>query len=181
MKPGVVVITTIAGPVGQRIHELQRRFDPRMAAELPPHVTLVGSSGMGPIAPDTPTDVLHEALAPIAAATAPIPVRFGAAMRFMQTDIVVLPLDPHGPLRALHERIKTSGLPYEPPRFAFTPHLTLSFYPELSRERRRELLAVRIPDPVIIDRIQVHRTVTLTRSELEFELALGGGSGERGG
>jgi 2'-5' RNA ligase len=177
VKPGIVVITTIAGPVGQRIHELQQRFDPRMATELPPHITLVGSSGMGPIAPDTPTDVLHEALAPIAATTAPIPIRFGAAMRFMQTEIVVLPLDPHGPLRALHERIRMSGLPYESPRFAFTPHLTLSFYPELSRERRRELLAVRVPEPVIIDRIQVYRTVTITRTELEFELELGGAVG----
>ena len=30
----------------------------------------------------------------------------------MQTDIIVLPIDPHGPLRILHDRIITSGLPF---------------------------------------------------------------------
>lgn len=173
MKPGIVVVFELAGAIGERIHEIQLRHDPRMASELPPHVTIVGSSGMGPISPAVPTATLREVLAPIAAASPPIETHFGAPIRFMQTDIVVLPLDPHGPLRALHERIKTSGLPYEPPRFAFTPHCTLNFYPELTRERRRDLLAVRVPEPVTLDRILCYRTVTLTRTELLFDLDLG--------
>ena len=69
-------------------------------------------------------------------------------MKFMQSVVVVLPIDPYGPVRALHERIKSSGIPSEPPRFAFTPHCTLSFYPELSREKLRDLLSIRIEEPV---------------------------------
>src|ERR1043166_268637 len=173
MKPGIVTIAELHGPVADRILEIQRRFDPRMAAELPPHITLTGSSGMGPIAFDTPIDALRAALDPVAAATTRFTVRFQPAHRFMQSKVVVLPLDPNGPIRALHEAIKLSGLPYDPPRFTFTPHCTLSFYPELTRDQLRELLAIRVSDDAVIDSFQVYRTVTLTRTEnlLDFPLA----------
>jgi hypothetical protein len=95
-------------------------------------------------------------------------------MKFMQKDVVVLPIDPHGPIRALHERIKTSGVPFAKPRFAFTPHCTLSFYPELSREKLRDLLAIRIDEPVLIDRIAAFKAITPTRTEQILELPLTG-------
>jgi 2'-5' RNA ligase len=160
--------------VADRIHELQERFDPRMANELPPHVTLSGSSGMGPIPADTPVDRLREILEPIAADTAPISVYFQPPMKFMQKDVVVLPIDPHGPIRALHERIKTSGIPFAKPRFAFTPHCTLSFYPELSRAKLAELLAIRIDSPVRIAKLAAFKAVTLTRTLRLLELPLTG-------
>ena len=75
-------------------------------------------------------------------------------MRFMQTEIIVLPLRPYGPLRELHERIVQSGLTYAPPRFAFTPHITLSFYRQLSADERRALLALRIDEPAEVTQIE---------------------------
>ncbi len=94
-------------------------------------------------------------------------------MQFMQSTVVVMPIDPNGPIRALHERIKQSGLPYEPPRFTFTPHLTLSFYPELPRQRLRELLRFRVPEPIMIDAIQAYRAVDLMRTFRVLDLPLG--------
>jgi 2'-5' RNA ligase len=173
LKSGIVLLAELAGPVADRIHELQLRFDPRVAKELPPHVTLSGSSGMGPFPADTPVDTMRTILEPIARETAPITVYFQPPMKFMQKDVVVLPIDPHGPIRALHERIKTSGIAFEKPRFAFTPHCTLSFYPQLSRDRLAELLAIRIDEPVVIDRIAAFKAVTLTRAECVLELTLG--------
>src|SRR3954470_14691512 len=174
MKSGIVLLAELAGPVAKRIHEIQARFDPRMANELPPHLTLSGSSGMGPIPADTPTEEIRKILEPIARETAPITVHFQPPMKFMQKNVVVLTVDPHGPIRALHERIKTSGIPFARPRFAFTPHCTLSFYPELSREKLRDILAIRIDEPVVIDRIAVFKAVTLTRTEQILELTLTG-------
>jgi 2'-5' RNA ligase len=174
MKTGIVLLAELAGPVAQRIHDIQREFDPRMAAELPPHVTLTGSSGMGPLPNTTPVEDIRRALEPIARETAPITVHFQPPHKFLQSLVVVLPIDPYGPIRALHERIKTSGLPSEPPRFAFTPHCTLSFYPELSRDKLRKLLAIRIDEPVLIDRIAAYKAVTLTRAENVLELPLTG-------
>lgn len=174
MKSGIVLLAELTGPVADRIHEIQKRYDPRMAAELPPHVTLSGSSGMGPIPANTPTETIRALLEPIARETPPLSVYFQPPMKFMQSVVVVLPIDPHGPIRALHERVKTSGLPYDPPRFAFTPHCTLSFYPELSRDRLRDLLSLRFDEPVLIDRIAAFKAVTMTRTENILELPLAG-------
>ena len=174
MKPGIIVMSELHGELAERIHAIQRRFDPRMAAELPPHITIAGSSGMGPISPDTDDDELRAALERIGAATAPFTVRLEPPMRFMQSTVVVMNVDPNGPVRALHERIKSSGLAYEAPRFTFTPHCTLSFYPELSRDQLRELLRVRVDEPVTIDSIQAYRAVTLTLTRKVVDLPLTG-------
>lgn len=174
MKPGIITMTELHGAIAERLREIQQRYDPRMVAELPPHVTLSGSSGMGPISPDTTDEDLRAALEPVAAATPPFTVLLEPPMRFMQSTVVVMPIDPHGPIRALHELIKSSGLFYEQPRFTFTPHVTLSFYPELARERLRELLRVRISDPVRIDSIQAYRAIDLTRTQKVLDLRLTG-------
>ena len=158
VKSGIFVIADIPDPVGARIAELQARYDPRLSRFGRPHVTLAGSSGMGPIAADTPLDELREKLGPIAADTAPITLRFGRPSRFMQTQIVQLPLDPHGPLRTLHERIKTSGLRAAPPRFFFTPHVTLNLYRDLPPEALKALLAERFDDPVTVAAIAAYLT-----------------------
>jgi 2'-5' RNA ligase len=175
----------LVGAIAARLRSIQEHYDPRMAAELPPHITLGGSSGMGPIPATTPVAMLHDVLAPIAATTSPLVVRFDRPMRFMQSNVVVLPIDPNGPIRALHERIKTSGLSFERARFTFTPHCTLSFYRELPRKQLAELLRVRIDEPIWIDAIQAYRALNVMRPEKVLDLKLGGvvdpgiGMGER--
>lgn len=173
MKPGIIVMSELRGPIAERVREIQQRFDPRMCNELPPHITISGSSGMGPISPSTTDAELRAALEPIAADSAPIIVRLEPPTRFMQSNVVVHLIDPNGPIRALHERIKQSGLSYEQPRFTFTPHLTLSFYPQLDRDRLRELLRFRIAEPLTIDSIQAYRATDLTRTTRVLDLRLG--------
>jgi 2'-5' RNA ligase len=172
-KSGIFIIANMPGPVGDRIAALQATYDPRLVRLGPPHVTLAGSSGMGPIAPDTPLAELREKLAPIAESTPPITLRFDRPTRFMQTEIIVLPLDPHGPLRTLHERLKTSGLRALPPRFFFTPHVTLSLYRELPAEARKALLAERFDEPVTIESIEAHLTKDTGESRQLLALPLG--------
>ena len=157
-KSGIFIIAPITGPVGDRIAALQNEHDPRILKLGQPHVTLVGSSGAGPVAANTTIEELEEHIGPIAANTAPVELRFGRPTRFMQTEIVVLPLDPHGPLRTLHERVKMSGLRTAAPRFFFTPHVTLSLYRELPPDVLKALLRQQFDEPVIIDRIEAHLT-----------------------
>jgi 2'-5' RNA ligase len=174
VKPGVVVMSRLTGELADRVHAVQKRFDPRMAAELPPHVTITGSSGMGPITPETTDEELRQALEPVASACAPFSVQLQPPTRFMQSTVVVMQIDPNGPIRALHEQIKQSGLRYEQPRFTFTPHVTLSFYPELTRDRLRDLHRVRFSQPVLIDSIQAYRATTLTTTIKVLDLPLTG-------
>jgi 2'-5' RNA ligase len=178
VKSGIFLIASIPGPQGDRIAALQAKYDPRLVRLGRPHVTLAGSSGMGPIAPDTTLAELEAELGPIAATTAPIALTFERPMRFMQTEIVVLPLDPHGPLRTLHERIKTSGLRAAPPRFFFTPHVTLNLYRELPRDELTRLLAERFETPVTIDRLEAHLTRDTGESKLLLTLPLTGTPGK---
>jgi 2'-5' RNA ligase len=137
-------------------------------------VTLAGSSGVGPIVPSTPAERIREVLAPIAARASVLTLPFDRPHRFMQTNIVVLPLDPHGALRQLHEQIATSGLTFARAKFTFTPHATLSFYRTLDAATLRELLAVRMAAPAVIDRLTISYTRDPQPPVTLFELPLGG-------
>jgi len=170
---GIFVLAELPEEAGRIVREIQQRFDPKLARLTPPHITLVGSSGVGSIPADTPTDRIREALEPILASTEPMSLKFGAPHRFMQTEIVSLPLDVHGPLRTLHERIARSGLPFRPARFMFSPHCTLSFYPTLTPARERELLALRVDAPCIVERLQVYLTRDPQPSRKLLDLPIG--------
>jgi len=166
------VVAELTGPAREAVREVQRWADPKLHRVTHPHVTLVGSSGVGPIPAGTPAAQLRALVEPITSTTEPITVQFGRPMRFMQTDIIVLPLDPHGPLRTLHERIARSGLRFDPARFAFSPHCTLSFFRALTPEMERRLLRVRVTEPVVIDRLHFYLTVEPNPGRRLVDLAL---------
>lgn len=171
---GIFITAELTGPVGVQVRDLQCRFDPKLANELPPHITILGSSGAGPISPDTPMGVLRATLDPIAALTPPLLLTFQRPLRFLGREIVVLPIDPHGPIRALHERLKMAGLSYATARYPFTPHCTLNFYPTLTSTSLRALLAVRVEEPFIIDRLRVYHTRAPQPPTHLFDLPLAG-------
>lgn len=172
---GTFVIAELGGEAGAEIRALQERFDPKLARESPPHVTLVGSSGVGVIPPDVPRERVLAALAAAGAATAPLVLPFGRPERFPGTNIVVLPLDPHGPVRALHDRLAGCGLPFARAKFTFTPHATLSFYPTLTPASLQALLAVRVRAPAVIARLVVSSTRAPQPAVRWGEIALTGG------
>lgn len=171
--PGIFVIAEIGGSVGELIRTIQRKHDPKLANALPPHITIVGSSGLGPIAADTPVARLREVLEPVARATQPLELPLQQPVRFIQTDVVVLPLDANGPIRDLHERIGRTGLSFARARHFFTPHVTLSFYRSLSQATLRELLAVRVTEPLRIDHIRCSLTDEPMPPRTLLELPLG--------
>jgi len=173
---GIFMIAELIGEAGERIREINEKYDPRLARYKAPHLTITGSSGVGPLPASVTTNELRDKLGPIASDTPPLVLHFGPPIRFMQTEIVVLPLDPHGPLRVFHDRVASSGLPFQRARFTFSPHCTLSLYPTLSREAARELLAIRVNEPVLIDRVTLYQTVDPQPSRRLLELPLSGGS-----
>jgi 2'-5' RNA ligase len=173
-KSGIFILVNLQGALADTIHAIQKRFDPRMANFARPHFTLIGSSGAGPIAADTPIERLHEVLDPIAKTTAPLSLHFERPVRYMQTNTFALPLDPHGPLRALHDRVKRSGLSFARSRHAFTPHVTLSHYRTPTDAEAKELLSVRIDEPFLVDHLVVSLTEMPNKPRKLFELELTG-------
>ena len=175
---GIFILAELPQEMAGKIRELNERYDPKLARYKPPHITLTGSSGVGPIPPSVTVEEIRDKLEPIVAETAPIKLSFQAPKRFMQTDIIVLPIDSHGPLRVLHDRIITSGLPFGRARYTFSPHSTLSLYQSLDAKSIRELLKTQLPDPFVISAIQVYHTRDPQPSRKLLELALAGGSKE---
>lgn len=171
---GIFITTELEGELAKRIHAHQLEFDPKMANFLPPHITLIGSSGAGPASPDTPLAELKERIGAVAAATAPITLRFGPPERFVQREIVSLRLDPHGPLRTLHERLKSCGLRFQPNRYPFTPHCTINLYPTLTPERLRRMLRIREDEPFTVHTLCVYHTKEPQKPRLLFRVALTG-------
>ena len=171
---GIFITAELEGGLAARIRAVQERWDPKLARELPPHVSLMGSSGAGPIAADTPVAALRNAIEPVARAIDPLLLVFSAPMRFIGREIVVLPLSPHGPLRALHEALKTSDVKYEPARWPFTPHCTLNFYATLTPESLNALLSVREPEPWRLHTLRVYHSQDNVPPKLLFDVPLGG-------
>jgi 2'-5' RNA ligase len=171
---GIFILAELHGEAAEQIAAINARFDRKLAAAKPPHVTIAGSSGVGPMPPSVTVEELERRLRPVAEATAPLDLAFGRPVRFMQTDIVVLPLNPHGRLRELHDRIATSGLPFARARFSFTPHVTLSLYPRLAADAVRELLSVQIEGRCLIDTLQCYHTRDPQPARKLLELTLAG-------
>ena len=168
------IIVEARGAAGARIAEIQRRFDPKLAARTPPHLTLTGSSGVGPLPISLSVEQLRERLAPIAAATPAFTVPLGRPERFMQTNTIVLPVEPHGPIRVLHDRVARSGLPFAAAKFTFTPHVTLNYFATLTNRHVEELLRLRVEEPLRIDHLQVTLAQEPERPVVLCELPLAG-------
>ncbi|HEY6088939.1 MAG TPA: 2'-5' RNA ligase family protein [Gemmatimonadaceae bacterium] len=172
---GIFILAELPEELAERIRAINQRYDPKLARYKPPHITLTGSSGAGPIPPSVSVEEIRSKLEPITAETAPITLKFQVPQRFMQTNIIVLPIDPHGPFRLLHDRIITSGLRFLRARYTFSPHSTLSLYQSLDAKSIGELLKVRFPEPFVINAIQVYHTRDPQPSRKLLELPLTGG------
>jgi 2'-5' RNA ligase len=171
---GIFILGELTGPVADEIQAIVERHDPKLGRGRRPHLTIAGSSGLGPMAADTSPELMRERLEPITSTTPPIELVLGNPERFPATQIVVLPITPRGPIRALHDRIGASGLHFARPRFAFSPHVTLNLYKTLTREALDSLLAVRITEAVTLDRLQMYYTGEPNISRLLLELPLMG-------
>ena len=159
-QSGIFILVNLQGDLAERIHAIQQRYDPRMARFARPHFTLIGSSGAGPIdcRYTRSRDCIRRSTR-LRRSTEPITLHFKRPVRYMQTNTFALPLDEHGPLRVLHDRIKRSGLTFARPKFAFTPHVTLSHYRTPTEDEARELLGTIIDEPFVVD----HLVVSLTQ------------------
>jgi 2'-5' RNA ligase len=173
---GIFILAELPPDIGNRIRVINEQYDPKLSRYRPPHITLAGSSGIGPIPPSVSVEEMRDRLEPITTTTPPIALSLEPAKRFMQTNIIVLPIDPHGALRVLHDRIARSGLPFTRARYTFSPHVTLSLYQTLDADTTNALLRTRIPDPFAISAIQLYHTRDPQPSRKLLELELTGGS-----
>jgi 2'-5' RNA ligase len=171
---GIFVLIPIDGAAGESLRTIRQRVDPKLAAMNDPHISLIGSSGVGPIHAHTPIAQLRAVFEQIAADTAPFRVKAEPPHRFIESNVMSFGLSPRGPLRALHDKVIQAGLSFMPVRFAFAPHATISFFPTMTRERERALLPLRLEEPIEIRRLELSMTNDPQRPEVIFAVELHG-------
>ena len=130
-------------PQASQVLELRERYCERLGA-FPVELTIAGSSGIGAIRPQLDPRDVEARLRKVCQETAPISARFGAVVRFPDTDIFCLSLADPMPFEALHAALK-QGVRFEPSRFPFFPHCTLRMAGPLASGAVNELFAVRLP------------------------------------
>ncbi len=179
MADGIYIVADLHGEQADRIAALIREIDPKYANFFRPHVTLTGSSGAGVLPAGTPPHEVRAALDRVAAEVAPLDFVFGPPEKFPATNIIVLPLPVHGPVRWLHDRIAMSGLPFGAPKFAFTPHCTVHLFRTMTDATWQRARRFRVRAPIRVDRIQAYVTREPQAPVLLCDVALRGGAALR--
>lgn len=174
MADGIYIVADLFGPEADRIAALQQKLDPKFANLFRPHVTLAGSSGAGLLPLNTSLAQLSAALNTVGDAIAPLDFVFSAPERFPATNIIMLPLPVHGPVRWLHDKVATCGLPFAAPKFAFTPHCTVHFFRTMTDEAWRRAQRFRVRAPIRVNRIQAYATREPQPAVLLTEITLRG-------
>lgn len=174
MADGIFIVANLFGAEADRIDALIREIDPKFANLYRPHVTLAGSSGVGALPLDTPAGTVRDALERVGESVAPLDFTFGLPERFPATNIIVLPLPVHGPVRWLHDAIATCGLPFAAPRFAFTPHCTVHIFRTMQAATWHRARRFRIEAPIRVERIQAYAAREPQRPVLLCDVTLRG-------
>jgi hypothetical protein len=143
-------------PQSQLVLDIRRHQHDDFRAALPAEITIAGSSGVGVIKASQESDFVFCTLEHIASHTLPIRTAFGKVLRFPHTDIFALTLQDETPLKALHQRIATSGIGFEPSPFPFQPHCTLRSRSPVTTREDVELLSIQIPGYFLLDTLSVY-------------------------
>ncbi|MCB9701860.1 MAG: hypothetical protein H6711_08210 [Myxococcales bacterium] len=140
----------IPEPFRTKVREVREAFCDRLT-NFPIEITIAGSSGIGAIAGDAEWATVETRLLAVCSKTAPIVARFGGVVRFPGTDTFVLSMGDPMPFVTIHERLKHSGIPFEPSNFPFFPHCSLRMSGELSPADISRLFSLRIEGEFEID------------------------------
>ncbi len=163
------VILEVPEPTASRVRSIQARHGYGQSAELPIHVTLVGSNGIGDMILEGDPGATFARIDAIAAATAPIVASFGAVIRFPRTDTFALTLADDGRVTALHEAIARSELRFDPSPYPFQPHCTITSDRPVSSADAAQLLALRVAGSItlrVVHVFRVHPPAALLHSTL---------------
>ena len=126
LQGDVYAVLDLCGPAAADVRSIRAQYSYDYLGAMPVEITVTGSGGVGPPTVRDDPRPFFAALDEIVDSTAPIHGRLTSTLRFPGTDVfVVLPEDPQ-PIVALHERIATSGIGFEPAQFPFVPHCTLT-------------------------------------------------------
>lgn len=151
------IVLVLPESVASAIHNIRVEQGDDFQASMPEEITVIGSSGVGPIAQDQDPDELFKVIDEIAASTPPIIVSFDKAHRFPGTDIVVMKLKDDAVIRSLHQRFVDSGIKFQNSDFPYEPHCTIRSKSPLTDQEMEKLSNLKIEGSFTLQTLSVYR------------------------
>src|ERR1700677_360348 len=143
-------------PIRTEIQSLRDAFATPTAA-LPVEITLLGSSGVGPIPIGTPVALIQEQMQLLFSKVSPWKVAFSGIRIFPNTSIAYLAPFDRSRFDFLHNLCRDSALPSSPSRFPYNPHCTLRAGGALTPDQLSDILSHQFPKSIFeIDTISVY-------------------------
>lgn len=150
------IVAEIPEPVRSEIQSI-RDFFATPTATLPVEITLLGSSGIGPIQAGVPVKVIEEQIERLCSTVSPWKVSFSEIRVFPNTSIAYLAPSDRSGFDFLHNLCRESKLPAYPSRFPYNPHCTLRAGEALTPDQLADILRHPFPNSVFeIDTISVY-------------------------
>ena len=152
------VVLDLPWPQAEQVLAIRERQGDFFRWSLPAETTLIGSGGVGPITMDEDPARVFRTLDQIAATTPPLRVALGPVRRFPRSGVFYLSFVNEAPLRAVHERIASTGLRFNQVPFPFVPHVTLRSTPA-SDEEAAALLTARVSGEFTLATLSLYQLV----------------------
>jgi 2'-5' RNA ligase len=153
-------------PIAQFIKNVRLHHRDEFRAALPVEITVAGSNGVGVVEHAQNEKAAFAILDTIAMEIAPLEISFSRVVRFPETDVFAFLLTNADTVRALHERIATSGIQFKPSPFLFTPHCTLRSRSPVTEEEATQLLSLQRSEHFVLDTMSVYMLDKLPMSVL---------------
>jgi 2'-5' RNA ligase len=158
-EPGALsyVVLDVPEPQASAVMSTRLAHADLFRAALPVEITLTES-----LEPYQAASEVFAVLDEIGADTLPIGASFTRAHRFPDSDTFVMRLGDEEPIRALRDRIVSTGLRFSPAQYEFVPHCTLRTRSPVSPDDAEQLLATEIPGLMELGHLSLY---TLTRAD----------------
>ena len=118
------VVAEIPEPIRSKIQTMRESFGTPTAL-LPVEITLLGSSGVGPIPAGTPIQTIQEQIDLLFAPIAPWTVSFAEIKAFPNTAIAYLSPVDRNCFDRIHAILRAPAIPHTESAFPFHPHCSL--------------------------------------------------------
>ncbi len=156
------IVLEIPSPVREVVQSMRDSLG-TPAARLPIEITVAGSSGIGPIPPETNKRDTEDRLKLALKGLKSFQTRFQEARRFPNTNIFYLKPKERRPFDRIHEALKITGIPFGSNPWPYNPHCTLRGGPMNDRATAEEILNLPVPkEHFVIDMLSVYEFDPLT-------------------
>jgi len=139
------IVLDLPDAVSREIQQIRKDLDPERA-NLNAEISLIGSSGVGVISPGQPFRRVFNEVDRVAAEFEPFTTGFIGVDCFAGTGICFFVMDNFEIFNNIHRRLGEADIHYEPVRFPYQPHCTLTLLDNpLSVQEVEKIKAVPVP------------------------------------